>query len=218
MMAMPAQWLPSLKLLMHAEARLTMTRNLDAYLACVAASIRLEGWHARQDSEPGQATADRALRGVAVTEADRKVASMAKAWAQSLTGDDDYGFRLREVALDGTLAPDDIGYAASMVQTFLQAQEHLKRNIALSGSEFVGKVRERVMLDVRLLDVQEIPSKFGRTTICRFADKHNNLLVWFATTPVDAMPGQTFSIKATVKQHEIYRGIKQTVLERVTIV
>lgn len=70
---------------------------------------------------------------------------------------------------------------------------------------------------LRLLGHRFLEGRFGVTTLCRFADGAGNRLVWFATGHCSFVQGGTYALDATVKAHEEYEGVRQTVLTRVAV-
>lgn len=60
--------------------------------------------------------------------------------------------------------------------------------------------------------------------IYKFADEDGNMLVWKTTSSLGywdenddwnvVAPGESIKLRGTVKQHSVYNGVKQTVLNR----
>ena len=48
--------------------------------------------------------------------------------------------------------------------------------------------------------------------LTKFHDAEMNVYVWFASKPL--IEGNEYRLRATVKEHSEYKGIKQTVLTR----
>lgn len=55
---------------------------------------------------------------------------------------------------------------------------------------------------------------YGVTTIVTFNDAEGRTFVWFASGSHDYETGETFNVKATVKDHSEYKGTKQTIITR----
>lgn len=80
-------------------------------------------------------------------------------------------------------------------------------------SEFIGSIGERLTLDVTIVAARPIDSYFGASTLHTMKDSDENVFVWITSSkswPVGAQK----KIKATVKEHKIFRGTKQTYLTR----
>jgi hypothetical protein len=63
-----------------------------------------------------------------------------------------------------------------------------------------------------------IEGQWGTTTLVSFEDKPGNLIKWFASVDLDDInTGDVVDIKATVKKHDEYQGVKQTMVSRAKI-
>lgn len=83
----------------------------------------------------------------------------------------------------------------------------------------VGDVRGRVELPVRVTAVIELePGDFGRRFLCRMEAEDGADVVWFTGENLALNEGDSVTARMTVKAHEVYRGRKQTVVERVNVV
>jgi len=82
------------------------------------------------------------------------------------------------------------------------------------ASEYVGVVKERIEFEAEVIGVYGTEGFYGHTDIVKFKDMDGNLFTWFASDYTDLERGDHVSIKGTIKKHEEYRGIKQTMLTR----
>ena len=89
-----------------------------------------------------------------------------------------------------------------------------------STSEFVGEIKERLrQLKVRVTGRRDFNSYYGAGTVLTF-DYNGNSLVWFASSPVDedkAIINQEYFLTGTIKDHNIYNGVKTTYINRVIL-
>ena len=90
-----------------------------------------------------------------------------------------------------------------------------------SKSEWVGEIKERVRdLEVVLTNVRPCYSAYGSSIMFTF-DYNGNALVWFTSCPPDIVEdmvvGEEYLLTGTIKKHDIYRGVKQTYLNRCII-
>ena len=143
-----------------------------------------------------------------------KYANKVLAFGLEIIGDDSkYLSQLRKIAESEWIHPKDIGCASSMVVAYNNA-----KNDKLSDkSDFVGIVGERVLFEnleiVLIKDLGEGP--FGHRLLYKFRDANGNSLNWFSSSFKDlGEAGDKCSIKATIKEHTIYRGKKETLLSR----
>ena len=97
------------------------------------------------------------------------------------------------------------------------------------NSEFVGEIKSRIERVVTFIGESSYEREaytYGWETvyIYKFADEDGNMLVWKTTSSLGywdenddwnvVAPGENIKLRGTVKQHSIYNGIKQTVLNR----
>lgn len=86
-----------------------------------------------------------------------------------------------------------------------------------SHSKYVGEVKERLRdLKVTLTAARSFDGFYGTSFIYTFA-YGENVLVWMTSSCKDVEVGDTLFLTGTVKEHKIYKGIKQTQLSRCII-
>lgn len=93
-----------------------------------------------------------------------------------------------------------------------EAEREQELEAERNASDHVGKVGDRI--DVYLKEVRILTSyetEWGFTHIYKLVDEQNNTLIWKTSGTIK---DGTRRIKATVKEHKVYNGIKQTVLTR----
>lgn len=207
------------------------------FLAAVALSIRLYGWTSRTAARdafpPQEATADHVWGALyptnhpapqkaareffaKLTDADKSAAADALAKSSEL-GDSDYEHNLR-VAIGGEIITHrTAGIAASLITWYERA---MGREVArkarakrAANSEHIGAVKERLTVDVTIESIHDCESDWGTTHIHKMIDSAGNALTWFSSSKRLTV-GQAYTMKATVKKHDEYRGEKQTVVTR----
>lgn len=96
-----------------------------------------------------------------------------------------------------------------------------------SKSQHVGKVGDRIKIKATLTGFHSYKTQFGDMNIYTFTDIFNNVLVWKTSSYLDRIvgdickpvqKGEMVELKATIKDHDEYQGIKQTVLTRCKVV
>ncbi len=92
-----------------------------------------------------------------------------------------------------------------------QAKE---RAVEGAASEHVGEVKERIEFEAKVIGVYGTEGYYGHTDIVKFKDAGGNQFTWFASDYTNLERGDRISIKGTVKKHDEYRSVKQTVLTR----
>lgn len=82
-------------------------------------------------------------------------------------------------------------------------------------SEWVGEVGQRLDLIVKITQNKVIDNGYSSSTMHTMEDLLGNVYVWF-TAAKSWQEGTTMHIRGTVKDHNIYKNVKQTVLTRCT--
>ena len=198
------------------------------YLGFVAREMRLHGWMPRSKASDGiPATANLAYHGMIFrdkdeppTQADINRGIAAIEWASTLherdeVKDSDYLHNLNVVARCMRLSDRSTGIAASMIAAHDRALG-TEREQALDKlqSSHVGTVGERIVLTLKILAIKELESNWGVSNLHRMIDEHGNRYTWFGSSQSIGKPGESVTIKATIKKHDEYKGVKQTVLGR----
>lgn len=99
----------------------------------------------------------------------------------------------------------------------------MKAAASRSKSQHVGKAGDRIQIKATLTDFHYYKTQFGDMNIYTFTDIFNNVFIWKTSSYLDRivdgickpiLKGEMVELKATVKDHDEYQGIKQTVLTR----
>ena len=212
-------------------------------LAQVACCIRLDGWCSRGEAKasyiPKTATVDQATdwfsdsyvrkqspadrEKYTPTEADAKLAADAIAWAQAIEADvqNDYLWNIRLVSFKEAVRGRDAGLGGSIVSAYSRflERELAKKYERDNPSEYFGTPGEREVFTLTCIGLRELEGNYGLTTMVRLRDAAGNKAVWFASgsPSFDVVLDGTYTVKATVKAHEDYKGHRQTQLSRVVL-
>jgi hypothetical protein len=161
----------------------------------------------------------------AVSDEDRALAQETLTWArEELRGTSDYEHNLRVVLAQERLTDwRRMGVAVSGVAALQRAKERALRLTKERGeaatSEWLGAEGERL----RGLKVTQVSSRvvgggaWGECILVKFRDEAGNLLSWFTGVGTEAASGEQLVIDGTVKKHNEYQGVKETVLTRVKV-
>lgn len=87
-----------------------------------------------------------------------------------------------------------------------------------SKSEWVGEEGDRIGLKVKLNFIREYSSRYGDGLIYNMTDENENIIIYFGTVNLDFESKEYIMMRATVKKHDEYKGIKQTVINRPKVV
>ena len=83
-------------------------------------------------------------------------------------------------------------------------------------SVWVGKIGERITLNLICVRAIEIDNMYGTSIFHTFSDEAGNVFTW-STTAKHLEEGHMYYMAGTVKDHTTYKAVKQTVLTRCTI-
>ncbi|KKN96872.1 hypothetical protein LCGC14_0165160 [marine sediment metagenome] len=159
----------------------------------------------------------------------------------------DYMHNVRVIGMVRWCRYKQIGYAASILVAHQKHLEHeiQRREREKSQAErsqtsgYFGEIKKRYELELKVVRVHCVQSDWGETTIYGLVDKDGNEFTWFCSNepqvdrktgkqvPRDTMHpndiyygllrGNTYKLKGTVTKHNAYKDIKQTVINRCTV-
>jgi hypothetical protein len=200
---------------------------IEEYLATVVALIEENGWVSRKKAGESfglTSTSDQAWQLIMkkeskVNESHILIAEKAIEWAVNMPTKSEYERNIQIIAKNGAVRWNDAGFAASIITAY---QGHCDRvraahNSATKPSEFQGKVGEKIEFTATLLKSLVFDSFYGRTNMLILQDDAGNIYKWSTGSFVNTVTGQKYSVKATVKDHVVYQGQNQTVLNRATL-
>jgi hypothetical protein len=131
---------------------------------------------------------------------------------------DDFAHNLQN-CLNYEVVPDKkaslVAYAGQFVRGVLRKQAFEAKKATMRHVGTVGK--REVFQTLTCRKVVSFESAYGTTHIHIFEDKEGNELVW-KTGQCVANEGETLTLKATVKEHGMYRDVPQTVISRAKVV
>lgn len=159
-----------------------------------------------------------------ITEADERLAYEAIAWIIELPqeGNSGYLWGLKIIADDGWVEQRSRGLAASLIPAYQRAQDRaleVRRENEGRVSEWVGTVGERLELSLTVKALKTMPANdFGESLLITFLDPEGRTVKWFATAAwaYELEPDNPIKVRARVKKHDEYRGLKQTIITRAT--
>jgi len=134
----------------------------------------------------------------------------------------DYFHNLKVIASEGCTSERNIGYAVSMVPSYRREVEKIeaaaKRENAhkaeAEASQFVGSVGDKLIVNVASATcVYSSESIYGMQYLYKFVGTDNNVYMWSTSNYIDDTD-LVESVKGSVKNHEEFRGVKQTILTR----
>ena len=154
------------------------------------------------------------------TDGDKSLARRALEWAEALYDDpaaksSDYLWNLAVIAKRGVVSSKHVGYAASIISAFSRdADRKAEAETEIRDSNFVGETGKRqVFENVTVKKIIPIEGIYGQTLIHKLVDPAGNVMTWFASGQ-GLREGCRYNLKATVKKHDVFRDVKQTIVSR----
>jgi len=152
------------------------------------------------------------------TEAHEALAEQALAHVLSYDGDNAFLKGLKTVA-----GFDEVGVAqadrvAWIIPVYLRSLNEAIPEGFGANSEFVGEIGEEVAFRGAVAMTRTVGTQFGPKQIVTLIDKANNVFVYWPSNRVLALEaGQSVRVFGKVKGHNVYEGVKQTILTRAKI-
>lgn len=210
---------------------------VEDYLRHCALMIRRYGWVSRAASNASngkmQSTSSEAWgnmfplremadRAIPLTDDDKALAVASLEWARGLAEKDsknDYEHNISVIAVSEMMEPRSSGLAASIVSGYLREQGRLEHRQSLrertANSKHIGAVGERVELNAVVISRRSFDGNYGTVYLYRFLTEHGDVVTWFASGWQENVgDGSKVHIRGTVKKHDEYEGVHQTVLTR----
>lgn len=152
---------------------------------------------------------------------DIELAHQAVEWASKIdpmTAESTYMHDLGVCCRQASVTWKTHGFVASVVNAY---NRHLMKQIAKEtpkkASQHVGKEGERqTFAGLKCVGIHPYMSGPYQKTLFRFTDEHGNVLVWKASGQPDWVElNKEYNVLATVKKHDAYNSVPQTIIERV---
>ena len=105
------------------------------------------------------------------------------------------------------------GYVAGIVPSYTKSQREQIEVL----NEWFGREGMRMEMTLTLKKSFVTEGYYGTTYIYTFIDEKNRLVVWFASRSVDIEKNEPVRVKATVKGHDKFKGVKQTKVNRLVV-
>jgi hypothetical protein len=80
--------------------------------------------------------------------------------------------------------------------------------------QHIGAVGEKITLTLKVVHIVELDGSFGTIYINICEDADNNTIIYKGNAKGFPEKGETATITATVKEHGVRNGVKQTVIQR----
>lgn len=139
-------------------------------------------------------------------------------WAKGLPGRSEYERNLSVAVQLAAVGRRQVGLLASAYQAYERARG--SSEAPAPASTWVGEVKQRLDLDVKVEAVIGMePTQWSADPVLyKFCTADGNKLAWFSSKSIGIERGETLKVKATVKKHDEFRGVKQTTVTRVKVI
>lgn len=204
--------------------------NLEDYLTIVAAYIKRDGYVKSAYEDPTWKKALAVYEGsakpdISTTRDDERLAKETIMYFLDRgSGTSDYVNKVRNILVDviklgQPLEKKQLPFIASAVQSYLKNQAYKKKKEEAEDahkkevirSHYVGEIGDTITVQVEEMSYKVIDTRFGETIMYKFVDEHGNIFIWFTGKDI---PDNISEITGTVKAHNEFQDVKQTVLTR----
>lgn len=200
--------------------RSTKERATDYYRACTGGIVVSKSYTARLFEEMREVNFN------ADTEENTRFVESALEWIASTTDNNSYMHNLRTICSEGYGKYKDLGILVSLISTYIRqverdaevAERKQKAADEASVSSHVGNVGDKVKVEVSSFEcVYSQDTMYGPCFLYKFVDMIGNVFMW-STSKWLADDAQISSLSGTVKNHDEFKGVKQTFLTRCKVV
>jgi len=150
---------------------------------------------------------------------DKALAIHALEWIRAMRPQadqlEDYLYNLLVVCSDDTIKPRHFGLACSCIAAYNRAMGvQVERKKALPSNHF-GEVGKRLIdLDLEVLGKNSFDTMYGVMHLYRWRAPNGDIAIWKSSVDIGMVAGDKIRVTGTVKKHDEWKGIKQTVLTR----
>lgn len=203
-------------------------------LALAISTIKRQGYVKSGEPNSNKGVIAEACKGYRPTEAELDAAKKLAQAIAEIDEDDAFTANLNNVqslikseyckrSHFGYIAYAPVAYEKYLEEMKRRAEREAARNAERSASEYVGQVGKRIDLDIADMKlVTSWETQWGMTWLYKFTDTDGNVLVWFASKPLERVNEdgiyedvtEVSHIRATVKEHNERDGVKQTIITR----
>jgi len=192
--------------------------GIDRFLEVRAAHTRARrqaGAQSRRAARQEQLAAERAQAHAnrqEATQAWRDANSALVARLTAYTGTNDFLRGMIQNLTDwGNLSIRQVEAAESCFATIDRLEA------ARANSQHIGTVGDKVTLTITVERIIVLESQFGTNYITIARDEQGNAITYKGKTDIGGK-GDTTTVKASIKDHTVYSGVKQTVIQRPKVV
>lgn len=182
-------------------------------VAFVAAVIKEIAEHGYEKGETGW----RALGHIRNTQTSENELVQAVEIAEKMASNDepgDYWHNVRTIAALGCVASNHINIIASAVPALARIEERARAT--KMESVHVGTIGQPLEINAILVGVRTYAGNYGQVFVHRFQCADGALVIW-QTNREHGEEGKTYTVRGTVKAHNLYRGVAETHVTRAVL-
>lgn len=162
---------------------------------------------------------------ISVTDATAEEVAEMNAWVETVNTNSDYMWNAKTAWTKSSTDYRDVALLASFVQVYLKSKSEEAKRVKSNSektNEYVGNVGDRITIkdikSIRVLYTKD-GSQFGYrvpdTYVYEIIDASGYTYIWSTThSSLEEYIEDIQSINATIKAHQEYKGLKQTVITR----
>lgn len=112
------------------------------------------------------------------------------------------------------IQPRNFGYFASLISLYLRELDKGRKRVETGAVEYFGNVGEKFAnITVELVFSTFFDSQYGTVWIQTMRDENNHMFVYKGKY-LGFNKGDWFKLSGTIKSHQEYKGVKQTIIQR----
>lgn len=142
-----------------------------------------------------------------------------------LDRDGNYFHNLKAIALQTYVSTKNIGVLVSLIPTYMRHLKDIEYKKKLEDahrldeqSEHVGEIGQKISVNVlSVIKVSEWSNMYGCTYLYKINGSDGNVYMWYSSRWFGDSP-EWASLTGTIKDHQEYRGVKQTILTRCRVI
>jgi hypothetical protein len=143
-------------------------------------------------------------------------------YARTIDGDSEYATNLRALANAESISGRNLNLYISAVGAKMRhdgVQAERKRQAdATADSQHIGAVGDKIAdVKAKVTGRKLIDGQYGTTTLLTFVTEDGNVVKWFASGTHDWDLDDDVVLGGTIKDHDSYNGVAQTVLTRAKV-
>lgn len=135
--------------------------------------------------------------------------------AQEIDGNSEYAENLRVLASAKTVSNANAPLFLSAIGNSQRNKQREVAKEAQAKSEFIGQPGEKVAdHKVTIEEIKYIPSNYGGKSLVVMVDEDGNRIKTFYSGSSDPEVGKSYSLSGTIKTHNEWNGVKETLTTR----